>query len=525
MSLKAVWPGLLSCRRAVAAVAVLAGVLASPLAQGADCGVLRTHNFSAAVEDRVVVHLAEDVAPSSDLPGYCRLTATVAPAVNIEIRMPRDGWTGRLLVNGCGGLCGTVEMRRTDDALARGYAVATTDMGHAVAEGVSWYDDAAKVEDWAHRSTHVTALLTKAAVAAYYGRRHLAAYFRGCSTGGRQGLASAVTYPLDFDGIIAGAPAAAMAIPTTIWQARANVAADGSSILDGDAFAVLHNHVLGRCDAADGLRDGIVSDPLSCDPRPEELACKPGQSGACLSAAQVQAAQLIYQGPRTSKGEAIASMGVAPGTEMQLVARLARPKGELSSAETTAGTVIRRDLGDDADLADYDFDVEVFKPNLTSNLPELGPKGTPIAPFQKRGGKLLLYSGWADPFITPAVALDYYRHQAAALGGPEAAASFLRLFMIPGMAHCGGGNGPDAIDFLSAIEAWVETGVAPERLIAIKPMYTFDPGENREVRFPMQPRDIAFRRPIFPFPAYTRYKGTGTLAVPESFEPAFGTAR
>jgi feruloyl esterase len=185
----------------------------------ADCGSLRQADFSGAVGAPVSVHAASDVAATADLPAHCRFTVTIAPKNTVEIRLPRD-WTGRLLMAGCGGLCGAIEMARTDDALARGYAVAHTDMGHAGQDLTTFASEPQLLEDFVHRSTHVATVLLKAAARQYYGRAHTKSYFRGCSTGGRQGLTAALLHPGDYDGIAAMAPASGPAVPNIAWALK-----------------------------------------------------------------------------------------------------------------------------------------------------------------------------------------------------------------------------------------------------------------------------------------------------------------
>jgi feruloyl esterase len=423
-----------------------------------------------------------------------------------------------LLVAGCGGLCGSVEMGRTADALARGSAVATTDMGHPGAT-IAWTTDPARVKDWSYRSTHVTTLLAKSVVKAFYHRAQSHAYFRGCSTGGRQALTEALIYPADFDGIIAGAPAGGLAISSTIWQARANLTADGTqNILDAGALVTLHRGVLAACDAADGLSDGIISNPAGCAFDPARLQCRPGQSQGCWSAAQVEAARKIYDGIRTSNGRTITPVGSARGSELDLIPIFVRSNGQPSAGELTAENAMRAAGAPSAKLADFNFDTDPLKASDVSNMPLLGPDGGNLAAFRDRGAKLVLYSGWADPLISPAVATGFYQKQVAELGGAAAIDSFLRLFMIPGMSHCGGGDGPEAVDWLSAVEGWVEKGVAPASVVAIKPVKRLS--SPNEYRFPIPSDNVAFARPVFPYPAYTRYSGSGDPKAAASFVAA-----
>ncbi|MBM3516209.1 MAG: tannase/feruloyl esterase family alpha/beta hydrolase, partial [Alphaproteobacteria bacterium] len=400
-----------------------------------------------------------------------------------------------------GGLCGAIQMERTDDALIRGYAVAHTDMGHG-GEDLKFADDPQLLEDFAHRSTHVATVLLKAVAKAHYGRAPSKSYFRGCSTGGRQGLTAALLYPGDYDAIAAMAPASGPAVPNIAWALKSNSRADGSSILDDTALDVLHAGVLAACDMDDGVKDGIVGDPPSCGFEPASLACTTAPAGACLSAEQVSAAAAIYRGNGFSVGF---SRGGELGWKRGLVRRGDKPPG----FDGVARNYLRRFTGPDAPktLAELDFAKHPVKLEAVDQLPSYGANGKALAAFRDAGGKLLLSHAWADDSLTTATAVDVYAAHEKAFGGQAALDPFFRLFVIPGMFHCRGGAGPDAVDLLTAMEQWAEAGHAPERLIAYKPkeMKSY-PGEYR---FPMTPALVAFSRPVFPFPAAAKYAGQG----------------
>jgi feruloyl esterase len=307
-------------------------------------------------------------------------------------------------------------------------------------------------------------------------------------------------------------------------DAQAILTPDGKAyVLDAGAFKLLDQAALAACDASDGLADGLISDVEGCKFDPAQLQCKAGQSQACFSPAQVEAARKIYDGIRTSKGAVITRFGSARGAELNLVAGMVRRDGKPGAAELTAANSMHTSHGPSATINDYNFDVDALKPSEMGNLPALGPDGGSLADFKKRGGKLVLYSGWADPSISPDVPIGFYRTHAKALGGTDALDPFLRLFMVPGMAHCGGGDGPETIDLLSVLEAWVDKGTAPASVIAYKPVkkivYPAEP------RFPMPADDVVFSRPVFPYPAYARYDGKGDPKMATSFTSAAPAAR
>jgi pimeloyl-ACP methyl ester carboxylesterase len=468
------------------------------------CAGLKLRDFSGDVGAEVNVTLAGRMPESATLPGYCRVVATIAPKNSVEIRLPVSGWSGRLLMAGCGGLCGSIQMERTDDALARRYAVAHTDMGHGETD-VAFADDPAALEDFVHRSTHVATKLLKAAAKAYYDRPHDYAYFRGCSTGGRQGLTAALMYPDDYDGIIAGAPAAGPAIPNIAWALKANTRADGSSILDTAGVQTLHAGVLAACDLDDGVRDNIISDPPSCRFKPETLTCGQNALGPCLTDEQVAAAKKIYAGPPN------ASMGYPVGGELGWLRTLVKTD-KPAGMEGVSRNYLRRfaDLPNPPKtLAELDFAAHTPRLAPVDALPSLGADGRKLTELQKSGGKLLLYHSWADDSLTPATAIDFYRANEKSFGGAKSLDDFFRLFVLPGMFHCRGGEGADSVDFLSAIETWVEKGTPPDKLIAYK-TNTARP-ITQDPRFPLPASDVKFSRPIFPFPAASRYSGRGDM--------------
>jgi feruloyl esterase len=470
------------------------------------CAAMKIQDFAKDVGAAVTVTLSERVAESNGLPGYCRVVAVIAPKNNVEIRMPVSGWNGRVLMAGCGGLCGAVEMQRTDDALVRKYAVAHTDMGHTGAD-MAFVNDPAALEDYVHRSTHVATLLLKATVKAYYNKPQNFAYFRGCSTGGRQGLTAALMYPHDYDGIIAGAPAAGAAVPNIAWALKANTRVDGSSILDEAAIKTLHNAVLKTCDMDDGVADGIVGHPPVCRFEPSSIAC--GQTkGECLTPEQVTAAEKIYGGVPELGGQ-----GLSKGGELGWVRGLVRTD-KPAGFEGVARNYVRR-FADLKTLNDLDFEKHKVRLAPVDALPDFGHDGKRIEAFAKSNGKLLLYHAWSDDSLTPSTALDVYHAHVQAFGGGDKLDPFFRTFVIPGMYHCRGGEGPDAVDFLSAMEAWVEKGEAPAQLIAVKPKQTVP--LPAEYRLPLSDDQILFSRPVYPYPATAVYSGQGDAKTASSW--------
>jgi feruloyl esterase len=503
-----------------------AAFLAASAAQASErCTALAQADFSAALGATVTMTGAEPIAADGALPSYCRVTAVIAPRIGVEIRLPLEGWQGRVLTAGCGGLCGEIQMTRTDDALIRGYAVAHTDMGHqdtSRAAQATIYGDPQTQEDFAHRATHLTTRLLKAAAARHYGEAHRASYFRGCSTGGRQALTAAVLHPEDYDGIIAIAPSmGAGAVPNIAWAVQKNTAADGTAILDEKALKQLHQAALAACDRDDGVNDGVIANPLACTFDPAALQCANPAAQDCLTREQVEAARAIYDGVRDIEGRAV-TMGFAKGGELGWLRTLVAKDGKPAGGMQFAASYPRR-LGPDApsSLAALDFTRAPVALTALDAVPQ--PPGGGQARFAAhaaRGGKLLMLHGWSDESLSPSTSLDPFLQEAAARGGIGSIAQSVRLFLAPGLQHCIGGPGPGAIDTLSAIEAWVERGQAPERLIAYREVTVRD--FRTEPRFPLPAEAFTQTRPLFPYPDFAVYRGEGAVEDAANFTRSAG---
>jgi hypothetical protein len=381
-------------------------------------------------------------------PEACLVEGYVNPTVNFAILLPSTTWNGRFMVRGCGGSCGSVVV---DLACARhvrdGFACLHTDMGHrSTLIDNNWVPNNLQgLVDFGYRATHVTTLAGRAIIKAFYAADPAKSYFFACSTGGRQALIEAQRFPDDFDGIIAMAPASMAPFgnrkPANISDVNGfNTAPDGRPILPNRKTLLLHAAVLKACDKRDGLLDGLISAPLTCPFRPSELLCKTTDTRDCLSAAQVAVAEKMY-----------AFRGEVPGSELRWIGTLianAPLPGEPWSQIPDLGA----DRGDPATIE-------------TLNA----PNNPDLRPFRDRGGKLILVQGWSDAIVAPAPTLDYYQTVQRTMGGAGETSKFARLFMVPGMEHCSGGDGAWAIDHVAALTAWVERGEAPESLRGVHP--------------------------------------------------------
>jgi hypothetical protein len=428
-------------------------------------------------EGRVVAATA--VEPSSGLPAYCRVRVLIKPAINFELRLPAEGWNGKFYMAGCGGFCGKVDADRPgytngiNHALKRGYAVSSMDSGH---EGTAVWDGRWALNnrdaeiDWGHRAAHVTAEASKALVQAFYGNGARYSYFAGCSTGGRMASMEASRYPDDFDGIVNGAPAldyTGLVATHLAWVVQANTDASGKAILQPLAMKLVAAAVYAACDSVDGSKDGLIDDPRACTWQPGSLACRAEATG-CLSPAEVQVLERWYGGVKDSRGRALYPGGIPLGSEPYWPAWLG---GSPSVGRRFADDFLRYmafadDPGESYTALGFDFGRD---PARLATMGAVYNADSPdLTAFRKRGGRMIMYHGWADPLVTPFKTLDYFAKASAKLG--KDANETVRLFMLPGYDHCGLQQGPGAgdsekdIDWLTALENWVEKGLAPETI-------------------------------------------------------------
>jgi len=488
----------------------------------AQCEALARADFSGILDAPTQITVAQPVATASDVPAYCRVEGYVSPNVGIEVRLPATQWNGKFIEVGCGGTCGAVFASACDEPLRKAYACIASDMGHkghksTLADQIWAYNNLQAKIDFGFRATHVAALAGKAITERYYGKRPARSYFVGCSTGGRQGLVEAQRFPWDFNGIIAGAPA--MYWPAInmgfLWQALTLKGNDGAALLGSADIKLVHQAAIAQCDRDDGLVDGVIGHPRACRFDPASLACSAGTSTGCLSRPQVQALQKLYAGLTTPTGDRI-SQSLLPGAETEL--RWMMSENPLSLDPLRNQDMFRYgaflpDPGPTWKASDMDYARDYQRLGMMEAI--YGASNPDLREFKAAGGKLLLYHGWGD-VLPPQNTVDYYETVERTMGGRAATQDFLRLFMIAGMGHCGGGEGAWAIDYLSHLEAWVEQGRAPDMLLGahVKEDNVVD------VRLPLDPAQISFTRPVYPYPLWARYKGTGNPNDAASFRPA-----
>lgn len=423
------------------------------------------------------VTLAVTVAAAGADPEYCELTGTITPGIHFTLRLPTDAWNGRYFQTGCGGFCGAVPIASCGQALSRGFAVAAEDTGHVGTGGDgTWALNNRPAEiDFGYRSPHVTAQAGKALTQRFYRAAPTYSYFQGCSTGGRQALSEAQRYPHDFDGIVAGAPALYQNYLATLSQGyleTVNRRSDGTVILTQAKARVLSAAVLARCDGKDGRLDGVVSNPDRCAVDPAVAKCPRGtDQPTCLTAEQVRVARAFYAPPVDRNGKVVYPAGLARGSEAGWPGYSIGTDTTLSGGGNYAQEVLRylafrRDPGLTYDLFDFDPARDAKKLDYMARI--YNADNTNLRPFERAGGKLMIYHGWADPLITPGGTVDYVRDVMARAGGHAQTEGFMRLFLLPGVYHCTGGPGEDTVDWLTDVQRWVEKGNAPSRVTATK---------------------------------------------------------
>lgn len=427
------------------------------------------------------------------LQSFCRVAATLSPssdsAIKIEVWLPVSGWNGNLQSVGNGGWAGVISYGALADALAGGYATASTDTGHTGNNGQFAYRHPEKMVDFAYRSEHEMTVAAKAIITAFYGKGPDGSFWNGCSTGGRQGLTEAQRYPGDYKGIIAGAPANnrthiyawSLSVAQTIQKTPA-------AYIPASKYAMVHKAAVDACDTLDGLKDGLIGDPTRCHFDPAALLCKGEDSPSCLTAPQVQLARQMYapaKNPRT--GQEIYP-GFEPGSELGWAIHA----GPEPLSYATDGFKYVTFNNPDWDFRTFNLDSDVALADKVDNgmTSAMNPN---LKDFFGSGGKLLMYQGWSDPNVAPLNTVHYYQSVQEAMG--EMAASSVRLFMLPGMGHCGGGEGPNRFDPMGALATWAEKGQAPEQVVA---SHRSGSAVDRT-------------RPVCAYPKVAAYKGTGSI--------------
>jgi feruloyl esterase len=465
---------------------------------------------------REIVELhAAAIAADSSAPAHCRVTGTLSPEIAFEVSLP-DRWNGRFYMIGNGGHAGEsledpFRTSQRDRALQLGFAFAQTNTGHDAHKepGASFVmSNPQKAIDYAYRAVHLTTVTAKAITARYYAKAPARSYWNSCSNGGRQGLIEAQRYPRDYDGVVANAPWVSQTGFTigAMWNQKALSAAP----LTAAKLALLGEKVMARCDAIDGLKDGLIDDPRKCDfdAHRDVPACPAGTDAAeCLTAEQADAVMKVYGGPRGAGkplfpgympgSEALVPGGPGGNPPASAWLNLIVPSqpggnaGDFNLAQNTMRYLVHVPPQPDYDYTTFDFDHDAHM--LDDWSAKVDANNTDLSSFRKHGGKLLMTYGWADQVLQPLMGVDYYE-AAVARNGPRTA-EFFRLFMVPGMTHCSGGIGTDRFDPMTAMIDWVEKNKPPQVLHAAHVV------DNKPVR----------TRPLCPYPQVARYTGEGSI--------------
>lgn len=465
---------------------------------------------------------------SPDTPAFCRVVASVRQApdsdVGVEVWLPLTDWRGVFHGNGNGGFGGVLAAGygAMEAGVRRGYVSAVTDTGTAPAtplDGDALIGHPRKWRDWGRLSTHVMTVTGKAIAEAYYGAKPERSFYTGCSTGGQQGLIEALYYPEDYDGVLVGAPVInrTWGHAAVLWNDLAANLRPGGHLSDAK-LQTLNNAVLARCA---GSGSGVAGDPFVGDPRacrfdPTELLCKSGDSANCLTQSEVATVRAFYSGPTDQAGRA-RFFGWPKGSEgpghfgwdfLQ-----SRPK-----AQPPFVGLFKWVFGPDWNWAGFQVDRDMRKVDAALDASVNDATRGSLRKFRARGGKLIIYHGWADSLVPPDQSIAFYDRIAKEAGGVSQAQSFARLFMVPGMAHCGGGPGPDAFntangvvkpppsstpqyDLFTALATWVDKRIAPSQVIATRYAGSL----------------VALQRPLCPYPQKAWYRGAGSKNDAQNF--------
>ena len=497
---------------AIASLLMSACALAAPANR---CEDLATASFGADVK----IESAKLVVAAANLPEHCDVRGVIWPEAKFAVKLPTN-WNNRFEMVGGGGFAGVISLAAMDSAVRADYATTSTDTGHDAKKepGASFAypgpnnpHAARKVIDHGYLAVHETALLAKKMIRAYYGSDPRYSYWAGCSTGGRQGLMEAQRYPEDFDGYVVGAPVLYLTglQMKGVWNHLA--VATGPGQIKVEKLPALAKAVYEKCDAIDGLKDGLIENPLKCgfDPAKDLERCAGHTDGPnCFTGAQIEGLKKVYDGPRDSKGRQLFP-GEPPGAEA--FAPGAQGGEAHSGWEATVTDSVPRfadsfmkfmafdpPAGPNWDYHTFNFDTDVQR--MSAVALRIDATITDLSAVKARGGKIVHYHGWADPGVPAKMSVNYYEDSMRAMGEKETQ-DFYRFFPVPGMFHCGGGPGCSSVNWLAAVVDWVEKGIAPAMLAGAH----------------VEASKTTRTRPICAYPNVAQYKGSGSIDAAENF--------
>jgi feruloyl esterase len=434
----------------------------------------------------VKIESAEEI-PADGLPAYCHVLGVIETEIRFEVNLPVD-WNGKFYMGGGGGFVGSIQSQGWENALARGYATAGTDSGHEGLSGLDGFpflNNWERIVNWGYRAIHLTTANAKIIARIFYDEGILFSYFSGCSTGGRQAMMESQRYPYDFDGIIVGAPAYSFG-PDLINYIQKAMFPIGQALSDPvlpvSKLALIDDAVVANCDGEDGVNDGLIGDPRNCSFDHWDLQCtgEPGEDpSTCLTEDELLVLDRIYGPFITADGEESPAYPVgceaSPGGwdtwivyDPVMAWLFGVPNLQYGFQEDILRYMVYHDPT--FDFHDYDHLIDGNDQRLLDVYEVARAVDTDLSKFRKNGGKMIMWNGWADPILSALGTIRYYEeaesNKANAKGKKKDIRDFNRLFLMPGVLHCGGGPGPSYADFLTALENWVEAGIAPDSIIA-----------------------------------------------------------
>lgn len=494
--------------------------VAEPIEPVMTCADLLESDLTGIPDASTVIDTAEQATAPQGHP-ICKVKGTIEGRIQFVAELPTKTWTGRYLQTGCGAFCGYlfIGLNAADgcESIGNGeFALAADDTGHVMTDGgASWgHDDLTARADWGWRSEHLTSLSLKGVLAEFYGQPPEHAYFDGCSNGGRQALMLAQRFPHDFDGIIASAPGniySAGIGQSAAYLALANRDSENNEILGVEKLAPLHRAVVRRCDDNDGLVDGQITDPRGCRFDPASVACPPGKDRVdCLTPAQVRTVRTLYRGVRDRQGRRLYPGGLERGSELGWAGIIVsspdmqtpEPLAYFGAEQFLKHLAFRRNPPESFTLPETRFGA-----GMLHRLKRMGrwydSDDPDLSEFRDAGGKLIISHGWSDGIIPPRGTLAYRQAIEDELGGYAKVQEFSRLFMLPHLLHCEGGDGPNRVDLVTPLVRWVERGRAPQRVVATQRV------DGQVVR----------TRPVYNYPVTAAYDGTGDIDRARNFRP------
>lgn len=488
---------------------------------------------------------AQMVAADAGTRSYCKFVGIIEKEITVEVDMPLvSEWNGKFLMGGSGGFLGNLQNGIKPAALLKGYATAVTDTGHSIPKdgGGSWaYRNPERVVNFGHRGTHLAAENAKLVIREYYRRPAARSYFFGSSGSGRQAMMEAQRYPQDFEGIVAACPAFSwtqLNVFATGWTQQnmyptLQAQYDFKPVVPPQKVPILDAAVYDKCDAVDGLKDGIITNPLACkfDPKVDLPRCKDSQDSAdCFTPDQIDVIARIHDGPSNSHGrlwpgwayggEAIPGMWTAPAGRTAYVIGSLKSSDPYSSRHYLLTNETLRYLifnDPDYDLHSFNFETDAAATQIASA--QVDANNPDLSGFNRRGGKLIMSVGWSDWAVDDLGVKGYYDEAIKQNGGQVRLAKFARLFMLPGVGHCFATDPkrktPSTVDLLGALEKWVEQGQAPDHIIASHVVGETGSGP-RALSMPIA-ATVDRTRPICAYPGSATYLGHGSIDDARNF--------